>query len=148
MKACPPCCLAQTASRTAAGSGPRAVALSCRFLYRSRPFRRATPALFNQHLAWLKAHCRVVPFSLLGVGEGPQRPAAALTFDDGYADNRRHAAPVPAKHRLPGTFFITSGLMEKDPAAVPRFDRERGNGLRRDRAASVQADPRDAQPGG
>lgn len=33
--------------------------------------------------------------------------AAAITFDDGYADNSRFAIPLLVKHRLPCTYFVS-----------------------------------------
>jgi peptidoglycan/xylan/chitin deacetylase (PgdA/CDA1 family) len=39
---------------------------------------------------------------------GPQRPFAALTFDDGYRDNVAHALPVLRQHRAPCTVFVTT----------------------------------------
>jgi peptidoglycan/xylan/chitin deacetylase (PgdA/CDA1 family) len=37
--------------------------------------------------------------------------AVALTFDDGYLDNYQAAFPVLCELKLPGTFFVTSGMV-------------------------------------
>jgi peptidoglycan/xylan/chitin deacetylase (PgdA/CDA1 family) len=37
-----------------------------------------------------------------------QRPTACITFDDGYADNRRSAIPLLLSHRIPFTYFVST----------------------------------------
>lgn len=46
----------------------------------------------------------------------PSRPFAALTFDDGYRDNRDFALPVLRAHGAPFTSFICSGFAERRAA--------------------------------
>jgi len=54
-------------------------------------------------------------FELVALDEVParlagperERPFAALTFDDGYRDNRDHAAPILARRGAPWTLFVT-----------------------------------------
>jgi glycosyltransferase involved in cell wall biosynthesis/peptidoglycan/xylan/chitin deacetylase (PgdA/CDA1 family) len=53
----------------------------------------------------------------------PQTNVAVVTFDDGFEDNFFRAAPILAEMNVPATFFITSGLLERDPAVVDRFKR-------------------------
>ncbi|MGP9819877.1 polysaccharide deacetylase family protein [Salinarimonas sp. NSM] len=40
-------------------------------------------------------------------GPEPERPFCVLTFDDGYRDNREHAAPILAARDAPWTLFVT-----------------------------------------
>lgn len=42
----------------------------------------------------------------------PKR-AAAITFDDGYADWFEHIVPLLSAHQIPATFFITSSQLNK-----------------------------------
>ncbi|MEA2419820.1 MAG: hypothetical protein QOE60_2026, partial [Thermoleophilaceae bacterium] len=45
-----------------------------------------TPALFDEHLAWLEEHCEVVPLDELVAGPRQSGgPYVAITFDDGYS---------------------------------------------------------------
>jgi peptidoglycan/xylan/chitin deacetylase (PgdA/CDA1 family) len=83
-----------------------------------------TPELFDAHLGWLKANCDVVRFSEIAQWVGRAdgvRPTVAITFDDGYADNHEYALPLLTKWQLPATFFVTAGLVEKDPLVLDRF---------------------------
>jgi peptidoglycan/xylan/chitin deacetylase (PgdA/CDA1 family) len=73
------------------------------------------PGLFDEHLAWLQDHCRVVALDELvaGVRRGGG-PYVAITFDDGYEDNRVHAMPRLAARDMTATFFVTAGFVERD----------------------------------
>lgn len=70
------------------------------------------PDLFGQHMAALAREQRfkVVEFEKLPLSQDALY--VALTFDDGYRDNLRHAAPVLLKHRIPFTVFVTSSFVE------------------------------------
>lgn len=49
---------------------------------------------------------------------------AAITFDDGFRNNVTRVAPVLLEHRLPATFFLTTGYVGTDRAMwVDRLDR-------------------------
>jgi peptidoglycan/xylan/chitin deacetylase (PgdA/CDA1 family) len=73
------------------------------------------PDLFDEHLAWLQDHCQVVALDELvaGVRRGGG-PYVAITFDDGYEDNRVHAMPRMAARDMTATFFVTAGFLERD----------------------------------
>ncbi|HEY9106421.1 MAG TPA: polysaccharide deacetylase family protein [Roseateles sp.] len=71
-------------------------------------------ARFDELLGWVRAWFNVLPLDTaiqrLRDGELPAR-AAALSFDDGYADNHDVALPLLRKHGLPCSFFIATGFL-------------------------------------
>lgn len=78
----------------------------------SRPAFSALPRDFARQIDWISAR-----FRILGMGEVVAylsgrlelaEDAVALTFDDGYADNRHIVQPLLARRRLPAAFFIAS----------------------------------------
>ena len=103
---------------------PRRVILCYHSVHPSRPFRSATPAMFAASLAWLVEHCDVVSLSTLvarrTAGDGG-RPQVAITFDDGHIDNYQFALPLLIKHRIPATFYVTTGFLDRDPTVMARF---------------------------
>jgi peptidoglycan/xylan/chitin deacetylase (PgdA/CDA1 family) len=107
--------------------GPRTVVLCYHSVHASKRYASVRPAAFSEHLAWLSEACDVVPLERALDPRPPgARPAVAITFDDGYADNHETVAPELERHRLPATFFITTGLIDRDRAVVERFARQRG----------------------
>ena len=70
---------------------------------------------FHRVCGWLKAWCTVLPLDdavrRLAAGTLPAR-ALAISFDDGYADNREVALPVLQHHGLPACFFIATGALD------------------------------------
>jgi peptidoglycan/xylan/chitin deacetylase (PgdA/CDA1 family) len=80
---------------------------------------RTPPELFEQHMRWLRQECDVIRFTDV-VPEArravePTRPTVAVTFDDGFADNHSHALPILLRYEIPTTFFLATGLIERDP---------------------------------
>lgn len=72
-------------------------------------------ARFDEIMAWVGAWFNVLPLDAavdaLQTGNLPPR-AAAISFDDGYADNHDVALPILKKHGLPATFFIATGFLD------------------------------------
>ncbi|MCY4756637.1 polysaccharide deacetylase family protein [Pelomonas aquatica] len=72
-------------------------------------------ARFDELLAWVKSWFNVLPLdtAIRQLHEGclPAR-AAALSFDDGYADNHDIALPLLLKHGLSCSFFIATGFLD------------------------------------
>jgi peptidoglycan/xylan/chitin deacetylase (PgdA/CDA1 family) len=70
---------------------------------------------FDELLGWVRQWFKVLPLDQaarqLQDGSLPAR-AAALTFDDGYADNHDIALPLLQKHGLPCSFFIATGFLD------------------------------------
>lgn len=70
---------------------------------------------FEQQMQWLKRSFQVLPLAVavqgLQRGTLPAR-AAAITFDDGYADNVTCALPVLRRLGLHATFFIATGYLD------------------------------------
>lgn len=69
---------------------------------------------FERRMQWVRAWFNVLPLSeaarRLADGTLPSR-AMAITFDDGYADNRDVAAPILHRLGLTATFFIATGFL-------------------------------------
>lgn len=82
------------------------------------PRRRAlSVGGFAWQVALLRRLANVVPLEdgLASLAEGRPLPprAVALTFDDGYADTLTVVAPLLRRHRMPATFFVCPGLLER-----------------------------------
>jgi peptidoglycan/xylan/chitin deacetylase (PgdA/CDA1 family) len=107
-------------------TGRRVVALCYHSVHPSIPFRSAEPGLFSDHLEWLAEHCDCVPFNELLTAwdrQSGSRPVVSITFDDGYADNHEYALPLLVKNHIPATFFLTTGLLNRDASTIERFQR-------------------------
>lgn len=69
---------------------------------------------FDLLMSWIKDWLHVLPLdeavNRLKQGSLPAR-AAAITFDDGYADNHQVALPILQHHGLSATFFIATGFL-------------------------------------
>jgi peptidoglycan/xylan/chitin deacetylase (PgdA/CDA1 family) len=89
------------------------------------PVISATPEAFEAQLRSLAHRFRVVNLDEIlndaaGSALASGKPAALVTFDDGYRDNHDAALPILRKLGVPATFFIPTGFLEE--ATVPWWD--------------------------
>jgi peptidoglycan/xylan/chitin deacetylase (PgdA/CDA1 family) len=68
------------------------------------------PERFRTQMRFLRDHYGVLRLE----EEWPRlkRPAAVVTFDDGYADNATTALPILEQEQVPATFFVSVGAVE------------------------------------
>jgi peptidoglycan/xylan/chitin deacetylase (PgdA/CDA1 family) len=70
---------------------------------------------FHELIDWVSRWFTVLPLDVAAMrlrsASLPAR-AAAITFDDGYADNVSNALPVLLHHRIPATFFISTAFLD------------------------------------
>jgi len=116
----------------------------------SMPFngRHISPENFERQLAYFKANFQTLSFSelfeLYRRQQTPDRPAIALTFDDGYLNNYNHALPLLEQYEIPATFFVSGICLEQ--AGAPLWP-DVIDLLRHYRAASgIQLDGMDFRP--
>ncbi len=83
-----------------------------------------SPALLDEHLAWLREHAHVMGLEELVAGPvGNDGPYVAITFDDGYEDNLVHALPRLAASHLTATFFVVAGFLARDDEVMAHLSR-------------------------
>lgn len=70
---------------------------------------------FDAVISWLSRWFNVLPLDAavmqLRSATLPAR-AAAISFDDGYADNVDNALPVLLRHHVPATFFVATSFLD------------------------------------
>lgn len=99
------------------GGGRLSVLIFHRVLARKDELHVDLPdvAQFNRILSWLRSWFNVLALdeavSQWKAGTLPPR-AAAITFDDGYADNLTQAVPVLRRHGMSACFFIATGYLD------------------------------------
>jgi hypothetical protein len=95
----------------------RVVVLCYHSVHPSMSFPSSTsPELFERHMRWLREECDVIPFARAWEERrraARSRPAVAVTFDDGFADNHTYALSTLLRYEIPATFFITTGLIQR-----------------------------------
>ena len=77
--------------------------------------RGISPELFEQQLAYISKHFRVVPIETLLAElqhHQVQPYTLALTFDDGHYDFYENAWPLLKKYKLPATLYVTTGFVD------------------------------------
>ncbi len=68
------------------------------------------PERFRAQMRHLRS--RYAPLRLEESWPRGDRPAAIVTFDDGYADNATTALPILEREEVPATFFVSVGAVE------------------------------------
>lgn len=115
-----PASVLRTIYSTLAPAGPKgrlSTLIFHRVLAASDPLQPDEPsaAEFEKRMRWVRQHFNVIPLDeaveRLESGTLPAR-SLAITFDDGYADNERIAAPILRRLGLPATFFIATGYLD------------------------------------
>jgi peptidoglycan/xylan/chitin deacetylase (PgdA/CDA1 family) len=105
----------------AVSPGSRVVVLCYHSVHPSTDFPSTTrPHAFDEHMRWLRRECDVVTFveAASSTGTRNDRPRVAITFDDGFADNHRYALPILQKYEIQATFFIATGLIERESHVI------------------------------
>jgi peptidoglycan/xylan/chitin deacetylase (PgdA/CDA1 family) len=68
-----------------------------------------TPGNFREQMLYLKKAFPIVRFE--ENWHKTPKPAVAITFDDGYADNALEALPILEEIGVPATFFVSTGTI-------------------------------------
>lgn len=71
-------------------------------------------AEFERHMEWLRKNFEIISLSKVQerMVSGNNRPAVAITFDDGYADNCLTAIPYLVNHQIPATYFVNNKFIQ------------------------------------
>jgi peptidoglycan/xylan/chitin deacetylase (PgdA/CDA1 family) len=89
------------------------------------PAMLISTAMLEQHIDWLSRRFSLVSLDdvahHLQAGRPFRRPAAAITFDDGYSDVYYHAFPLLKRKGIPAAIFVVTGLVGTDAFQI--FDR-------------------------
>jgi len=92
-------------------------------IFSQRPAPDVTLPLFEWEMSYLKKHYQVLSLDkLLDYMNGKlvlERPAAAITFDDGWFDNFVYAYPVLEKYGLKAAIFVSTGKIRPEKRVRP-----------------------------
>ena len=72
--------------------------------------------VFAEQMRWLRANCTLIGHGELrqrARGAGRSRPAALVTFDDGYRDYHDQAYPVLKELGIPALVFVSTSFMDQ-----------------------------------
>ena len=88
-----------------------------RVLLAEDPFYPWDPTVerFEKIVGFIARNFNVIPLNqaVIALCNGRLPPASAcITFDDGYADNFKHAFPVLSRHVACATFFVSTGYID------------------------------------
>ena len=82
-------------------------------------------SMFEQHLDWLGRRFEFVSLDEIGFrlenGLRFRKPAAAITFDDGYRDVYRNACPILRRKGIPAGIFLVSDMV--GACRLPLYDK-------------------------
>ncbi len=68
-----------------------------------------TPGHFEEQLLWLLKHYRVLGLNeFIAASTRGEDRIVTITFDDGFGDNARIAAPILERHGIPAAFFLAT----------------------------------------
>jgi glycosyltransferase involved in cell wall biosynthesis/peptidoglycan/xylan/chitin deacetylase (PgdA/CDA1 family) len=104
----------------------RTIVLCYHSLARTDAALSINPDTFVDHLMVL----RDAGFEFVAFGDlvhrimrsgSPRRNVACITFDDGFEDNYQTALPLLDELGVPATFFLTTGLIQRDAGVIERF---------------------------
>lgn len=81
----------------------------------SIPSLLITTRMLEHHIDWLAKHFDLISLDEIGrrleAGRPFRRPAAAITFDDGYSDVYRNAFPLLKRKGIPAGFFVVTEVV-------------------------------------
>jgi peptidoglycan/xylan/chitin deacetylase (PgdA/CDA1 family) len=71
--------------------------------------------MLERQIDWLAKHFEIMSLDEIGAhlksGKIFEKPAAAVTFDDGYSDVYHYAYPLLRRKGIPAAFFVVTGLI-------------------------------------
>ena len=115
-------------ARAALGDAPMSILFYHRVASNNLNDWTLPPEQFERHLDHVQSRYEVVDLatiqSRLAAGHSP-RPAVAITFDDGYADNLDTAIASLTRRGLPATYFVSTDHV----ATGRRFDHDAAAGV-------------------
>lgn len=91
----------------------------------SIPSMLISTGMLERHIDWLAKHFEIMSLDDIGryleEGRTFRKPAAAITFDDGYADVYENAFPLLKRKGVPSAVFVVTGLAGTDRTQI--YDR-------------------------